>query len=289
MSTQTKTESSSRFSLRGLGRIGDAVVDLLFPPCCVACQRFGAWLCAECMGKIQAIHPPVCWRCGMPLEDPASPRPAPSDSVSFPSTVQLRGSRLLCSGCQSAVSQLNGLRAYAFHSGPLRLAIRRFKYDDLRCLAVPLGELMSQAWAELAPNEADIEAIVPVALHAARRRERGYNQAALLADELGAHLKCPVVADALIRTRATAPQVGLNAEERRANLHRAFECGSDSLAGRRVLLVDDVYTTGSTLEAACAALRDGGVLSVWAFTLSRACESLQDIKQNRDEESGRWN
>jgi ComF family protein len=112
--------------------------------------------------------------------------------------------------------------------------------------------------------------MVPVPLHRARERERGYNQAALLAKELAPRLGLPVATDVLIRTRATAPQVGLSPEERRANVREAFACIGSGLAGARVLLIDDVYTTGSTMEAAAAALREGGVLSVWAYTLARA-------------------
>jgi ComF family protein len=112
--------------------------------------------------------------------------------------------------------------------------------------------------------------IVPVPLHPSRLRERGYNQAALLARELSAYVAGDVVEDCLIRTKATIPQVGLRAQERRANVRDAFRCVSDSLSGKRVLLVDDVFTTGATLESAGAALRGAGVFSVWAYTLARA-------------------
>jgi ComF family protein len=182
---------------------------------------------------------------------------------------------LSCAQCQSDYSSLDGLRAYAFHADPLRLAIHQFKYEDLRCLAAPLGQLMAQAWPVLAPNAQHLDVIVPVPLHPTRQRERGFNQAALLACELGIHLGRSVVDGALLRNRATSPQVGLDPDERRANVGGAFECANDDLAGKGVLLVDDVYTTGSTLEAACAALRDGGVVSVWAYTLARARQGAQ--------------
>jgi ComF family protein len=164
---------------------------------------------------------------------------------------------------------VDGLRAYAFHSGPLREAIHQLKYDGLRSLAAPLGSLMSQAWPQLAP-ECSIDAIVPVPLHAARQRERGYNQAALLARELGRSQQCAVVEDALFRIKATTPQIDLTASQRRANVHNAFRCAKDRLAGQRVLLVDDVCTTGATIEAAAAALYQARVTSVWSFTLARA-------------------
>jgi ComF family protein len=137
-------------------------------------------------------------------------------------------------------------------------------------LAAPLGRLMAQGWAVLPPAEVIPDAVVPVPLHASRERERGYNQAALLAHELSSRVRLPVVEDVLVRARETVPQVGLDATERRANVLHAFQCSTTGLAGGRVLLVDDVCTSGATLEAASDALREGGVSSVWAYTLARA-------------------
>jgi ComF family protein len=263
-------ESSVPSGLAWLGGLGNIVIDLLFPPSCVVCHRLGAWLCAQCMDEIEVIRPPVCSQCGLPLDVALSPYSAPSDSALYGETASVLGASPTCLGCRNAISQLDGLRACAFHRGPLRLAIHQFKYEGLRSLAVPLGELMGCGWATLATDDASIDVVVPVPLHAARLRGRGFNQAALLAHEMGRHLGRPVVEDVLIRSRATAPQVGLDANERWGNVAGAFECTRSSLAGTSVLLVDDVCTTGSTLDAACAALREGGVRSVWAFTLARA-------------------
>jgi ComF family protein len=237
--------------LKGLGR---EVVDLLFPPHCVACNRFGGWLCASCVQKIDVIQAPTCRRCGLPLAG----------------TVATEGGLPVCPQCCNQTSQLDGVCAFAFHGGPLREAIHQFKYRNLRDLAAPLGRLLSEGWATLPPNDLDVDIIVPVPLHASRFRERGYNQAALLARELGRHLERPVVEKVLVRVKDTIPQVGLDAQARRANVHNAFQCVNGSLAGKRALLLDDVYTTGSTLEAAADALRREGVSSIWAYTLARA-------------------
>jgi ComF family protein len=129
---------------------------------------------------------------------------------------------------------------------------------------------MSQGWHSLFPSVLGIDVIVPVPLHAKRERARGYNQAALLARELGSHLSLPVSEEILARVKATIPQVGLDIQQRQANVSAAFGCVRPDLAGRTVLLVDDVCTSGSTLEAAASALRDGGVSTVWAYTLTRA-------------------
>jgi ComF family protein len=252
---------SSRSWLKELGKIA---VDLLFPPRCVACQSLGAWLCEECLDDIEVILPlasthPVCTYCGLPLDGRVPPAGRP-----------LQRAALACSRCSTDPPHLDGLWAYAVHSGPLREAIRHFKYRDVRVLAAPLGKLMAQGWAVLPPADVLPDAIVPVPLHASRERERGYNQAALLAHELSSRVRLPVEEDVLVRSRKTVPQVGLDVTERRANVLHAFQCSSTGLAGRRVLLVDDVCTSGATLQAASDALREGGVSSVWAYTLARA-------------------
>lgn len=237
-----------------IGLLKTVALDLLFPPHCAACQRLGAWLCTDCLNEIEAIEPPVCQYCGLPQAHP-----------------QASGSHAaVCVRCQISPIQLDGLRAYAIHSGPLRKAIHQFKYEDLRGLAGLLGQLMADGWNRLAPHDLEFDLIVPVPLHRNRQRQRGYNQAALLARELGHCLQLPVVEDAVVRSRATAPQVDLNAQARRANVRNAFECNGKDLLGKRVLLVDDVCTSGATLESACLALRGAGASSVWACTLTRA-------------------
>jgi ComF family protein len=162
----------------------------------------------------------------------------------------------------------------------LRTAIHQFKYEDLRCLASPLGKLMAEGWSKLASSSIKPDVIVPIPLHPKRQRQRGYNQATLLALELAARLQRPVVEDALIRTKATAPQIDLNIQERWANVRDAFQCQTSSLSGKQVLLIDDVYTTGATLESAAVALHRTGARSIWAYTLARARPSPQKVFTN---------
>ena len=254
MTDQSGLAESATSERTWLGKLKTLALDLFFPPHCAACQRLGVWLCADCLDAIEAIEPPVCWHCGLPL--PGSQ--AGGDGAS------------LCAGCQTSPIQLDGLRAHAFHGGPLRKAIHEFKYQDLRGLAPQLGHLMADGWERLAPRDLTLDAVVPVPLHRSRQRERGYNQSALLARELGHCLQLPVIEDAVMRSRATAPQVDLNAQARLANVRDAFRCKGNDLAGKRVLLVDDVCTSGATLESTCRALKDAGVTTVWACTLARA-------------------
>ena len=232
--------------------LGNAVLDLVFPPRCVACYRLGTWFCASCADEVEAICPPICRRCGLPL-DASRPRAGST-----------------CQRCLRSPPRLDGLRSYAFHSGPLREAIRYFEYEDTRVLAKPLGDLLSQGWLNPSIGVQDIDLIVPVPLHPRRERERGFNQAALLARRMGANLGLSVADGVLKRTKQTRPQVGLSAQERRRNVDNAFQCVGPVLTGTQVLLVDDVCTSGSTLEAACRALREGGASFVWASTLARA-------------------
>jgi ComF family protein len=149
----------------------------------------------------------------------------------------------------------------------MREAIHRLKYSNSQDLAIPLGEMMVSYWQDV---HLPAEVIVPVPLHARRLRERGYNQAALLARELGKGVGLPVLESALVRVRETSPQIDLNAKERKENVQGAFRCPDDQLAGKSVLLLDDVYTTGATLEACSLALKQRGARAVWALTLARA-------------------
>jgi ComF family protein len=226
--------------LKGLGL---ALLDLLFPPRCAGCGRVGVLFCAACQAQIEPIAPPVCLRCGRPH----------------------RGAGL-CADCRRSASCLDEIAAAAVFAGTLRQAIHAFKYDNGRALAPILGARLAENW-RVARRSADV--IIPVPLHAARLAERGYNQSVLLARILAEATGVPIREDVLVRHKATQQQALLNAAERRANVKDAFICQGD-VGNLRVVLVDDVCTTGSTLEACAEALRGAGAASVWALTLARA-------------------
>jgi len=226
-------------------QLKQALLDLLFPPRCVGCRRPDTWLCPECQKGIERIAGPVCRRCGRPV--------AQSDR--------------LCSSCGGTADPIDGIRSVAYFEGVLREAIHRFKYRGGQALAQPLGQLMVEHWSEC---EIPAEMLIPVPLHPTRLGERGYNHAALLARELSAKVGLPVEARCLARVRATPLQVNLDAAARRENVRGAFRCLDDRVAGRSVVLIDDVCTTGATLTACGAALREAGVASVWGYTLARA-------------------
>lgn len=149
----------------------------------------------------------------------------------------------------------------------MRRAIHHLKYGHFKALAAPLGELLAQHM-ESQPVPADV--LVPVPLHSRRLRERGYNQSALLAAELGKRNGLPVVTDSLVRLRHTKAQVKTaDAEERQRNLAGAFGCQNGKLTGKRVVVIDDVCTTGATLNSCAASLRAAGAASVWGLALAR--------------------
>ena len=221
----------------------DAILNLVFPPHCVACGRGGDWLCPQCIAGIEYLKPPLCASCGQPLP---------------------RG--ILCHACASRPLEISGIRAVAYLTGAMREAIHHFKYKGARVLAPYFGDLLAETWRR-APWRASV--VVPVPLHPRRLRQRGYNQSALLARELGGRVDLPVVEGCLLRLRPTRPQVGLGAEERIRNVQDAFGCSDARMADTDILLVDDVCTTGATLEACTRALLASGVRSVWALTLAR--------------------
>jgi ComF family protein len=179
-----------------------------------------------------------------------------------------------CWHCRHDPLAIDGIRSVFSFEGEVRQTVHHLKYCNRQVLAVPLARLMAGYWRA---NPIPTNLIVPVPLYPARQRERGYNQADLLAQALGGMIDVPVATKGLRRVRHTQPQVNLNASERGENVRGAFiyqmsEKGSSDVAvnGRRVLLIDDVCTTGSTLEACSLALKAAGASTVWGFTLARA-------------------
>jgi ComF family protein len=219
------------------------LLDLLYPLRCAGCGQVGKLFCDTCHSAISFVIPPVCPLCGRPQE-------------------QAR----LCLPCTDEPLSIDGIRSVARFEGTLRRAIHQFKYSYTRDMAVPLAEMLV-TFCRRTRLPADV--ILPVPLHVRRLKERGYNQAGLLAQRLGDALGMPVLYDALYRIRHTVSQTRLDAQERRRNVEGAFACVGSGVQDRRVLLIDDVCTTGATLEACSVALKAGGARSVWALTLAR--------------------
>jgi ComF family protein len=181
--------------------------------------------------------------------------------------------------CRACADQANGwgfdrARAAAVYEGPLRLAIQRFKYNRAEALGEPLGAFLANRCVVdgLLGDTSGIagyDAVVPVPIHPVRARSRGFNQALLLAAPVAGLLGAPLAPELVRRVRKTPPQVGLTGDARRANPLNAFAVPApDAVAGRRVLLIDDVFTTGATVSACAAALKAAGARRVDVATLA---------------------
>ncbi len=219
-------------------------LDWLYPPECGGCRKPGERWCPDCQAQIRLIRAPLCSICGEPQEHEG-----------------------ICSRCTAAPPPYRALRSCALFDGPLRLALHRLKYRQ----DVGLAEALSIHLIDLlAGLNWPIELITAVPLSANRMRKRGYNQARLLARPLALAHHLPYRPQAIRRTRDTQSQVGLSAKARLQNVSGAFCAQPDLVKGRTVLLIDDVATTGSTLQACCESLFQAGAVQVYGLTLARA-------------------
>ena len=172
----------------------------------------------------------------------------------------------LCAWCKTANQPFNGITAPYRWTGVVQELVYSLKYRNVRASAPRLSELMSE---HLADSSITADVIAPVPLHPSRERERGYNQSELLARGISKSTGIPMANGVLARIRNTPPQVSMSTpEERRRNVVGAFECVGD-VAGKRVLLVDDVVTTGATVAECAAQLRQAGAASVWVLSFGR--------------------
>ncbi|MFC1949423.1 ComF family protein [Chloroflexota bacterium] len=219
-------------------------LDLLFPQWCVGCGKEGDLICSSCLSSLPRVMPPLCPRCG---------RPQPSG--------------VLCPSCVGWRAEIDGIRSPFRFKGVVRLAIYQLKYRNLRTIAPLLSHMLCDY---LTQNSMPGEVLVPVPLHRKRLRERGYNQSGLLARGLSKFLNLPVVADCLIRQRHASPQARTKTVgDRQSNVADAFTCRDERLRSKQVILIDDVATSGATLDACAAALKESGATSVWGLTLAR--------------------
>ena len=225
-------------SLRTSGR---TLAAALFPARCAACGRPGAALCQPCLETATPLPHPQCRQCTRPL--------AYGDQ---------------CARCRLERRRINHLYAPYAYTPPILQAIQRFKYGNKRYLAADLAALALPAL----PADLQVDCVVPVPLTASRERQRGYNQSRLLADEVARRLDRPLDGNLLIRLRDTPPQTSLPRARRLANVRGSFRA-LRKLSGARILLVDDVTTTGATIEAATRALRRRGAVWVGALVLAQ--------------------
>ena len=227
-----------------LKELKGAALDFLFPRFCVGCGKEGVFICNSCQASLARIEVPICPRCGKPQTD-----------------------SMLCSGCVDWKADIDAIRSPFRFEGVIRKAVHEFKYHNLHAIAGQLAHFLGDYLIE---NPIPYDVIVPVPLHPKRIRERGYNQAGLLANELSGLTGIPVNDTSLGRNIYNMQQAKTrNVEERRQNVIGIFSCLNEELFEKKVLLIDDVTTSGATLNACASVLKKAGATSVWGLTLAR--------------------
>lgn len=230
------------------------LLHILYPKRCPICDRvlytpFFAEdypICDSCRESVEYAAEPVCKKCGKPLTDP-------------------RGE--YCADCTRHTHSFTQGKALWVHKGCVKTSIYRLKYSNRREYGKSYAQELARQYGRWIRHK-DVQAIIPIPLHRKRQRQRGYNQAELIARELGRLLGLPVCAKLLVRSMDTRPQKELDDKERRANLKKAFRVNKDTAGLERVLLVDDIYTTGSTMDGAAEVLKRAGIREIYALSVS---------------------
>ena len=225
---------------------------LLWPEVCPFCERvYRAGICPECqieLKKLQ-IKEPRCMKCGKPVR---------------------YQEQEYCYDCMHTVHFYDRGFSIWLHKSLVKQSIYQFKYHNRRCYGFYYGEIMADLYKEMIQTMQikNPDVIIPIPLHKKRRRIRGYNQAEIVADHLGRKIGVSVETKWLFRKNNTNPQKTLNRKARWKNLDQAFEVSDDFCPVRTVLLVDDIYTTGSTIDSVAKVLKAKGVQSVYFLTIS---------------------
>lgn len=229
------------------------LIDFVFPPQCPLCSSPNESpdphsLCSSCLSEVTFIAPPFCIKCGTPFAS------------------QLEESHL-CGRCLREMTTYGTARAVYTFSGSIKRAVHAFKYQNKTSLAKTLIRLMERSPFRLKIDRYDT--LVPVPLHTNRLRERGYNQSLLLAREIGRRYGVTVDETILRRIRDSVPQIELTGAERQDNVKGVFSLGGDP-AGKKILLIDDVFTTGATINECAKVLLRGAAKKVDILTIARA-------------------
>ena len=232
-------------------------LDFLFPPLCHICRSFipdagEVHICAVCRDRLPLVTSPLCPVCGIPFRGVGDNHP--------------------CGECQTRPPHFESARAQLLYEESARDLIHFFKYRHKTRLRRPLALLALEGLTEFITDRIP-DVIIPVPLHRSRLQSRGFNQALLLGGLFSSRLSIPMMADGLIRTRQTEPQIELSAEDRRDNVKGAFAANRPgSISGKRILLLDDVMTTGSTVNECARVLKKAGAISVVVATVARTAK-----------------
>lgn len=225
-----------------LSRAWEYVLDTAFPPYCFCCEVEGMWLCARCRTHLRRTHQKNCPLC-----------------------TARSANGYLCASCTHDKELRQIISVFHFKQKGIQELVHALKYENIHSAASWMGRCMAAAWRLNGCAIPDL--IIPIPLHRSRLRERGYNQAALLARSLCSKLDVALSDDVLIRSRKTPSQTDLSLEERKENILGCFALAKP-LAGLNILLVDDVFTTGATLCEAARILKKGGAQSINALVFA---------------------
>lgn len=229
-----------------LATIKDFALDLVFPKTCLLCLQENEFLCAAC-AKTLIFREPSCFVCRKR---------------------DLEGKT--CLSCRGKTEIRRFYRPFSYKSETIRRLVHIYKYERAKEAARPLGRFIIGAMQKADFPKKKSIAIVPIPLHWRKKRERGFNQTEPLAERIGAFFELPVLSEALIRTKNTSAQIGIeNNELRCQNMAGAFAVKNPAaIAGKTILLVDDVTTSGATVEEAAASLKKAGAKSVWLAVIA---------------------
>lgn len=220
---------------------------IIYPGTCCFCGKVSRReLCEECAEKVEYIQEPRCKKCGKPIR---------YEEEEY------------CYDCQKNRHEYEQGRSIWLHKKPVNVSIYQFKYKNRRIYGEFYAAEMARLYGSLI-KEWGVEVIIPVPLHRKKKRMRGYNQAEIIAVHLGKLLGIKVNSGAVVRTRYTKPQKELNDKERRKNLKKAFAVTQRWENYKKVLIIDDIYTTGSTIDTIAEELKLAGAQKVWFLTIS---------------------
>ena len=207
---------------------------------------FGKGICKECKGKLTYVQEPYCMKCGKPIENEE---------------------KELCSDCERKNHNYDEGRSVFIYDEYMSRSIYRFKYNSKKEYALFYGEEISKSLG-MKIKSWNPDALIPVPIHKSKLKKRGFNQAYLIAKEISKNLNIPINDKILIRKNQTKVQKNLGAKERENNLKKAFNVKKNSVKLNTVVIIDDIYTTGSTIDAISTVLKESGVKKVYFITLS---------------------
>lgn len=248
MGTKKKMQPKKRKVFQGAEAVYGGLLQLLYPLRCPVCDRIvkpaGERICLECLGRLKILTPPWCMKCGKKLAEEGE----------------------YCRDCRRKEHAFRRGRALYEYESAAR-SIYRFKYSGRREYGAYFGEQMADYLGPFIRSVSP-DALIPIPLHKKRLAARGYNQAELLARAVGERLEIPVCADFLVREKNTIPLKYENPQERQNNLKKAFNIARNDVKLKKVIVVDDIYTTGSTMDEVTGVLKAAGVEEVYFAALA---------------------